>query len=141
MSLREIQEMEAKEQEAQKAAEWEWSHAPATGTVAVSEDSQTFTVSWGLPMSQVGTKSLAKDMPGVIVPSAPASMSASVTLLSPTNPLSAPPVAVWMNTQKPATKKSMRGAMVSMVSLLLPVSSHLPLCRTYRNMPRLPTVC
>ncbi len=29
-SLKEIQEMEAKEQEAQKAAEWERSHAPAT---------------------------------------------------------------------------------------------------------------
>ncbi len=139
MSLREIQEMEAKEQEAQKAAEWEWSHAPATGTVAVSEDSQTFTVSWGLPMSQVGTKSSAKDTPGVIIPSVSASTSASVTLLSPTNPLSAPPVAVWMNTQKPATKKSMRDAMVSTVSLL-PISSHLPLCRMYRNVPRLPTI-
>src|SRR6266446_1244834 len=61
--------------------------------------------------------------PGVIIPSASASTSASVTLLSPTNPSSAPPVAVWMNTQKPATKKSMRDAMVSTVSLLLPISS------------------
>ncbi len=107
-SLREIQEMEAKKQEARKAAERERSRAPATGTAAVSEDSQTFTASWGLPTSQVGTKSSAKDTPGVIVPSASASTSASVTLSSPTNPSSAPPVAVWTNTQKPATKKSMR---------------------------------
>jgi PERQ amino acid-rich with GYF domain-containing protein len=74
----------------------------------VSEDSQTFTASWGLPTSQVGAKSSAKDSPGIMVPSADASTSTSVTLSSPTNPSSAPLAAVWTNTQKPATKKSMR---------------------------------
>ena len=106
-SLREIQDMEAKKQEARKAAERERSRAPATAAAPVSEDSQTFTASWGLPTSQVGAKSSAKDTPGTIVPTS-ASTSASVTLSSPTNPSSAPPVAVWTNTQKPATMKSMR---------------------------------
>lgn len=106
-SLREIQEMEAKKQEARKAAERERSRAPATASVPVSEDPQTFTASWGLPTSQVGAKSSAKDTPGITVPAASASTSASVTLSSPTNPSSAP-LAVWTNTQKPATKKSMR---------------------------------
>lgn len=107
-SLREIQEMEAKKQEARKAAERERSRAPTTAATPVSEDSQTFTASWGLPTSQVGAKSPAKETPGIMVPSASASTSVSVTLSSPTNPSSAPPVAVWTNTQKPATKKSMR---------------------------------
>ena len=107
-SLREIQEMEAKKQEARKAAERERSRAPATVAAPVSEDSQTFTASWGLPTSQVGAKSSAKDAPGIMVPSASASTSASVPLSSPTNPSSAPPVAVWTNTQKPAAKKSLR---------------------------------
>lgn len=107
-SLREIQEMEAKKQEARKAAERERSRAPATAAAPVSEDSQTFTASWGLPTSQVGAKSSAKDTPGIMVPSASASTSTSVILSSPTNPSSAPPVAVWTNTQKPPAKKSMR---------------------------------
>jgi len=106
-SLRDIQEMEAKKQEARKAAERERSRAPATTTAPVSEDSQTFTASWGLPTSQVGAKSPAKDTPGIMVPSTSASTSTSVTLSSPTNPSSAP-VPVWTNTQKPASKKSMR---------------------------------
>jgi PERQ amino acid-rich with GYF domain-containing protein len=104
-SLREIQEMEAKKQEARKAAERERSRASATTTAPVSEDPQTFTASWGLPTSQVGAKTSSKDTPGVIVPSASASTPASVTLSSPTQP---PPVAVWTTTQKSATKKSMR---------------------------------
>ncbi|KAH9994407.1 hypothetical protein BJV77DRAFT_994542 [Russula vinacea] len=103
-SLREIQEMEAKKQEARKAAERERTRAAAA---PVSEESQTFTASWGLPTSQVVAKTSAKDPPGVIVPSASASTPASVTLSSPTHS-STPPVAVWTNTQKPATKKSMR---------------------------------
>ena len=106
-SLREIQEMEAKRQEARKAAERERSRAPATASAPVSEDSQTFTASWGLPTSQVGAKSSAKDTPGIMVPSASASTSASVTISSPTSPPSAP-LAVWTNTQKSAAKKSMR---------------------------------
>jgi PERQ amino acid-rich with GYF domain-containing protein len=107
-SLREIQEMEAKKQEARKAAERERSRASATTAAPVSEDSQTFTASWGLPTSQVGVKTSAKDSLGVIVPSASASTPTSVTLSSPTHPSSAPPVAVWTTTQKSATKKSMR---------------------------------
>ncbi len=107
-SLREIQELEAKKQEARKAAERERSRAPAPATAPVSEDSQTFTASWGLPTSQAGAKSSAKDTSGVIIPSVSASTSASVPLSSPTNPSSAPPVAVWTNTQKTSTKKSMR---------------------------------
>ena len=107
-SLREIQEMEAKKQEARKAAERERSRAPATTVAPVSEEPQTFTASWGLPTSQVGTKMSARDTPGVIVPSASTSTSASVTLSSPTHPSCAPPVAVWTATQKPATKKSLR---------------------------------
>jgi PERQ amino acid-rich with GYF domain-containing protein len=102
-SLREIQEMEAKKQEARKATERERPRAAAP----VSEDSQTFTASWGLPTSQVGAKTSAKDTPGGIVLSASASTPASVALSSPTHS-STPPVAVWTNTQKPATKKSMR---------------------------------
>ena len=107
-SLREIQEMEAKKQGARKAAERERSRAPATTVAPVSEESQTFTASWGLPTSQVGAKTSAKDTPGVIVPSASASTSTSVTLSSPTHPSSVPPAAVWTATQKPATKKSLR---------------------------------
>lgn len=107
-SLREIQEMEAKKQEARKATERERPRASATAATPVSEDSQTFTASWGLPTSQVGAKSSAKDAPGIMVSSASASTSTSVTLSSPTNPSSTPPVAVWTNTQKSATKKSMR---------------------------------
>lgn len=107
-SLRDIQEMEAKKQGARKAAERERSRAPATTVAPVSEEPQTFTASWGLPTSQVGTKMSAKDTPGIIVPSASASTSTSVTLSSPTHPSSAPPAAVWTATQKPATKKSLR---------------------------------
>jgi len=104
-SLREIQEMEAKKQEARKATERERARAPAAAPAAASEDSQTFTASWGLPTSQVGAKTSVKDAPGPILPSASASTS-SATMSSPTPPSSTPPV--WTNSQKPATKKSMR---------------------------------
>jgi PERQ amino acid-rich with GYF domain-containing protein len=106
-SLREIQELEAKKQEARKAAERERARAPAAAATSTSEDSQTFTASWGLPTSQVGAKMSTKDAPGAIISSTSTSASASVSISSP-NPPSVPPVAVWTNTQKPAAKKSMR---------------------------------
>ena len=105
-SLREIQEMEAKKQEARKAAERERTRATAAAAAAPSEDSQTFTASWGLPTSQVGAKSPSKETVGSIVPSASSSMSA--TVLSTVPAQSTPLAAVWTNAQKPATKKSMR---------------------------------
>jgi len=105
-SLREIQEMEAKKQETRKAVERERARAPAAAPPSASEDSQTFTGSWGLPTSQVGAKTSVKDTAGAIIPSASASIPASATVTSPTP--SAPPAAVWTNTQKPGAKKSMR---------------------------------
>ena len=106
-SLREIQEMETKKQEARKAAEKERARAPAAAPASASEDSQTFTASWGLPTSQVAAKTSVKDATGSTIHSASAS-TPSATISSPTPPSSALPVAVWTNTQKPATKKSMR---------------------------------
>lgn len=106
-SLREIQEMESKKQEARKAAERERARAPAAAPASASEDAQTFTASWGLPTSQVGAKTSVKDASGPNMSSASTSTS-SVTISSPTPPSSAPPVAVWTNTQKSSTKKSMR---------------------------------
>lgn len=105
-SLREIQEMEAKKQEARKAAERERARATVAATASPSEDSQTFTASWGLPTSQVGAKAPSKEAVGAIVPSASSSMSATVS--SAVSPQSTPSAAVWTNAQKPATKKSMR---------------------------------
>ena len=106
-SLREIQQMETKKQEARKAAERERARAPAGAPASASEDSQTFTASWGLPTSQVGAKTSVKDATGPTISPASASTS-SATISSPTPPSSAPPVAVWTNPQKSATKKSMK---------------------------------
>ena len=103
-SLREIQEMEAKKQEARKAAERERARATAAAA-ANSEDSQPFTTSWGLPTSQVGAKTPSKEAVGIIVPSTSSSMSATV---SSAMSAQSTPVAVWTNAQKPAAKKSMR---------------------------------
>lgn len=66
ISLREIQEAEAKKAEARKAAERERERA-ARGAAIPAEtkvDAQPFTASWGLPTSQAGTRTtapLAKD--------------------------------------------------------------------------------
>ena len=103
-SLREIQEMEAKRQEARKAAERERVRANAAAAAAPSEDPQPFTTSWGLPTSQVSAKTPSKEAVGGLVPSA-SSMSAMV---SSAVPAQSTPVAVWTNAQKSATKKSMR---------------------------------
>jgi PERQ amino acid-rich with GYF domain-containing protein len=104
-SLREIQEMEAKKQEARKVAERERVRAPAAAAASAPEDSQTFTASWGLPTSQVGAKPSVKDAPG---PSPSASTSTSSATVSSPTPASSAPVAVWTNAQKSATKKSLR---------------------------------
>jgi PERQ amino acid-rich with GYF domain-containing protein len=104
-SLREIQEMEAKKQEARKTAERERARATAAAAAANSEDSQPFTASWGLPTSQVGAKTPSKEAVGIIVPSTSSSMSATVLSAMPAQ---STPVAVWTNAQKPAAKKSMR---------------------------------
>jgi PERQ amino acid-rich with GYF domain-containing protein len=103
-SLREIQDMEAKKQEARKAAERERARATAAAAAIPSEDPQPFTTSWGLPTSQVGAKTPSKEAVGGIVPSA-SSMS---TMVSSAVSAQSTPVAVWTNAQKPATKKSMR---------------------------------
>ncbi|KAI9460165.1 hypothetical protein BJY52DRAFT_1186046 [Lactarius psammicola] len=105
-SLREIQELEAKKQEARKATERERARANAAATAAPSEDAQTFTASWGLPTSQVGAKAPSKETVGAIIPPASSSISATVSSVVP--PQSTPPLAVWTNAQKPAAKKSMR---------------------------------
>lgn len=55
LSLREIQEAEAKKAEARKAAERE-RLARANAPPAVVEDAQPFTASWGLPTSQAGAR-------------------------------------------------------------------------------------
>ncbi|KAH9177044.1 hypothetical protein EDB89DRAFT_2240277 [Lactarius sanguifluus] len=104
-SLREIQELEAKKQDARKTTERERARATAAATASPSEDSQTFTASWGLPTSQVGAKASSKEAVGAIVPSA-SSTSATVSSMLPAQ--STPPAAVWTNAQKPAAKKSMR---------------------------------
>ena len=101
-SLREIQEMEAKKQDARKAADRD--RARATAAAAPSEDPQTFTASWGLPTSQVGAKSPSKDAGGGII----TSTSSMSTTVSSTVPAQSTPPAVWTNAQKPATKKSLR---------------------------------
>lgn len=103
-SLREIQEMEAKKQEARKAAERERARASVAAAAVPSEDPQTFTASWGLPTSQVGAKTPSKETVGGIVPSS-SSMS---PMASSAVSAQSTPAAVWTNAQKPATKKSMR---------------------------------
>lgn len=93
ISLREIQEAEAKKAEARKVAERERDRA-ARAAAPVSEpkdDTQPFTASWGLPTSQAGSRSSA---------SAPKDTAASS---SPATP------PVWTTAAKPpATKKTMK---------------------------------
>ncbi|KAK7694174.1 hypothetical protein QCA50_001354 [Cerrena zonata] len=96
-SLREIQELEAKRAEARKASERAArAAAAATTTSSSTEELQSFTASWGLPISQAGaTRSnpLLKDA---------SSSSASVTPSSSSQ-------AVWTNAAKTtAAKKTMK---------------------------------
>jgi PERQ amino acid-rich with GYF domain-containing protein len=94
VSLRQIQDAEAKAAEARKTKE-EKERVGRLATPAsaeVKEDSQPFTTSWGLPTSQAGSRtvSLAKD--------APAGSPTPATISS----------AVWTNAPKPAVKKTMK---------------------------------
>ena len=60
--LREIQEAEAKRAEARKLAEREKERAARARIAHPPEDTQAFTASWGLPISQAGTaRSIAKE--------------------------------------------------------------------------------
>lgn len=95
ISLREIQEAEAKKAEARKVAERERERA-ARASVPVAEtkeDMQSFTASWGLPTSQAGARGVAPQK--------------DTTSSSPAAPSSTPPV--WTTTVKaPTTKKTMK---------------------------------
>ncbi|KAI6045024.1 hypothetical protein EDC04DRAFT_187479 [Pisolithus marmoratus] len=77
MSLREIQEAEAKMAETRKATEKDRDRARTNIAVSVSasgsEDSQPFSASWGLPTSQAGARNIAvpKETPTPATPSAP----------------------------------------------------------------------
>ncbi|CAL1696731.1 unnamed protein product [Somion occarium] len=96
-SLREIQELEARQAEARKAAERERAAraAAAVATSPSAEDIQPFTASWGLPISQAGaarSNSLLKD---------------SATSPPANGTLTTPPV--WTNAPKTAVaKKTMK---------------------------------
>lgn len=92
ISLREIQDAEAKAAEARKVKEGKEraSRLAASASAEVPEEVQAFT--WGLPTSQAGSRSAS------FVKDAPAA--------SP-NPTT-PNAAVWTNAAKPAVKKTMK---------------------------------
>lgn len=97
VSLREIQEAEVKDAEARKAAEKGRERLAranaAAGGNSVTEESQLFTSSWGLPTSQVGTRNL--------IPSKETSTTSSIS--------TTPAAPVWTNaTPAPTTKKTMK---------------------------------
>ena len=92
ISLREIQEAEAKKVEARKVAE----KVTRTNSIPVEpqEEVQPYTTSWGLPSSQAGTR-------------ASAPLKEATPGSSPSVP--APPVPVWTNAVKSSSaKKSMK---------------------------------
>ncbi|KAF8213572.1 hypothetical protein K438DRAFT_1661780 [Mycena galopus ATCC 62051] len=93
LSLRDIQEAEAKKAEARKVAERDRDRAAvraSSSTAPAPEEAQPFTASWGLPTSQAGVRA------------APAKEAAAAAA-SPTGG------AVWTNATKPATtKKTMK---------------------------------
>lgn len=96
LSLREIQETEAKKSEVRKVAERERERTARSSATAVTEGVQSFTASWGLPTSQAGTRtnnnSSQKDV---------------TTGNSTSSAVSTPPV--WTTGSKPsATKKTMK---------------------------------
>ncbi|KAF5375267.1 hypothetical protein D9758_000086 [Tetrapyrgos nigripes] len=95
MSLREIQDAEAKKAEARKAAEREKERVVrAAATAASTEDVQPFTTSWGLPTSKAGKVAAVAPQPKDAV-------------LVATPPPTTPPV--WTQAGKPAaTKKTMK---------------------------------
>ena len=97
ISLREIQEAEAREAEVRKTAEKERerlarANAPASGS-SLAEEGQLFTSSWGLPTSQVGARNH--------IPPKEASTNSSMS--------ATPAAPVWTNTASaPAAKKTMK---------------------------------
>lgn len=93
VSLREIQELELKKQEAKKVTEKEKERA----TKPSAAPETTFTASWGLPTSQAGARTSAVSIP---------KEQQQPISTSPANPSPATPV--WTNAVKPAAKKSMK---------------------------------
>ncbi|CAA7259986.1 unnamed protein product [Cyclocybe aegerita] len=91
ISLREIQEAEAKKLEGRKAAEREKERVARASATEAKEDVQPFTASWGLPTSQTGARSA----------------TIRETPVTPASPASAAPV--WTTaTKPPAAKKTMK---------------------------------
>ncbi|TFY79630.1 hypothetical protein EWM64_g4380 [Hericium alpestre] len=99
-SLREIQEAETKKQEARKAAERERERAARAAQGAAptpAEEAQSFTASWGLPTSKVGS---SRSIPTV---------KDTMTSTPATSVAANSPAPVWTNGTKPqATKKTMK---------------------------------
>lgn len=92
LGFREIQEAEAKKAEVRKTADRERERVVRTA-VTPSEEVPAFTASWGLPTSQVGRNTPAKDGPS----------GASAGNTGATTP------PVWTSVAKPAvTKKTMK---------------------------------
>ncbi|KAI6002376.1 hypothetical protein F5J12DRAFT_947776 [Pisolithus orientalis] len=85
LSLCEIQEAEAKMEEAHKASEKEWectcSNIATSLVASSSEDTQPFTASWGLLTSQAGGRNTTapKEPPMPVTPSVPVWMTAAPT--------------------------------------------------------------
>ena len=82
--LREIQEAEAKRVEARKLAEREKERAARAHPVHASEDTQAFTASWGLPISQAGTaRTIAKEQIPVVVAPLPSTTPVWTSVAKP----------------------------------------------------------
>ncbi|KAF7367313.1 GYF domain-containing protein [Mycena sanguinolenta] len=97
LSLRDIQEAEAKKAEARKVAERDRAAAAraSSSTAPSPEEAQPFTASWGLPTSQAGARA------------APAKEPIAAT--SPTGGATGGSTAVWTNaTKTAAAKKTMK---------------------------------
>ncbi|KAG7450136.1 uncharacterized protein BT62DRAFT_961749 [Guyanagaster necrorhizus] len=93
LSLREIQEVEARQADARKAAERERARAAASASAA-NDEIQPFVTSWGLPTSQAGSRTSNAQIKETTSTSAPVP-----TVVQP----------VWMTTAKvPTTKKTMK---------------------------------
>lgn len=96
MGLREIQDAEKKRKDVQKAADKEKERATRATAQVPTEDGQTFTATWGLPTSQVGTRPIGTN----------AAKESTGSAASPASPSNA---AAWTNAGKtPATKKTMK---------------------------------
>ncbi|KAJ7225976.1 hypothetical protein GGX14DRAFT_642192, partial [Mycena pura] len=96
LSLREIQDAEAKKAGTRKQSERDRDRAtrPSSSVAPASEDAQPFTASWGLPTSQAGARTV------------PVKETGAAGTPSPTG---GAPAAVWTNAAKSNTaKKSMK---------------------------------